>query len=45
MYNETHQVLMAQTAEYSLYYHGSLFALLHLCVNISRGGYKLSESE
>ena len=45
MYGEKHQVSMAQVRKYGLYYHGSLFPLLHLCINISRGIQKLTESE
>ena len=36
---------MAQVTKYDLYYHGSLFSLLRLCVNIRRGIHKLAESE
>ena len=45
MCDETNQVSRAQVTKHGLYYHGSLFCLLHLCINISRGIQKLTESE
>ena len=48
MYDETHQIQITECDLYTVF--GSLFALLqflvlHLCVNISRGIHKLTESE